>query len=228
MKKEEYIKFLQTNLNTWFNKFEPCIFNEDFILMFKNIKKVRESMITYPSVNNMFDSFKYCDFNNLKVVIINNKPFKHKEAKGLAFSYNSSFNGPYSTVYDKFHNLVSQYNNGTIGWFSSPDFTYLAKQGVLMLNCELFNTEKTLKKNIFKPFIDYLFHNVLRFNTGIIILRFNDDYIEYCRNPFHINIKSITDIYNPYKPKVLTFDDCFKVINNLIEKQNGAEYKIEW
>jgi len=228
MKKEEYVKFLQTNLNTWFNKFEPCIFNEDFILMFKNIKKVRESMITYPSINNMFDAFKYCDFNNLKVIIINNRPFKHKESKGLAFSYNNSFNGPYSTVYDKFHNLVSQYNNGTIGWFNSPDFTYLAKQGVLMLNCELFNTEKPLKKNIFKPFVDFLFFEVLKYHNGLIIITFNNDYKKYTKNPFHIHIKSKFDIFNNRDEKTLFVDDLFIVVNNLIIKSNGTEFKINW
>ena len=62
MKKEEYVKFLQTNLNTWFSKFEPCIFNEDFILMFKNIKKVKFYRKWFPGYK--LPGLKLCFFRH--------------------------------------------------------------------------------------------------------------------------------------------------------------------
>jgi len=228
MNKEKYIEFLKTNLNTWFYKFEPCIFSNDILEMFENIKKIKSKTNIYPTVNEMFDAFKYCDYNNLKVVIIGDKPFNHKYSSGFAFGYKEEYGGPFCRTHDKFKNLLNQHNIDTIGSLGKCDFDYLAKDGVLMLNPQLLNTDIPLKKNIFKPFIDFLFFEVLKYNNGLIIITFNNDYEEYTKNPFHIHIKSKFDIFNNRDVKTLFVDDLFIVVNDLIVKSNGIEFKINW
>lgn len=86
----------------------------------------------YPPREDMFNAFKYTPLEKVKVVIIGQDPYHEPfQAMGLAFSVPPGIKIPpslkniYKEIEDEYHTLMDL-NNG--------DLTYLAKQGVLLLN----------------------------------------------------------------------------------------------
>jgi hypothetical protein len=227
MKKSVYEKFMKDSLNTWYHLFEPRIFDKDIIEIFKFLKS--NNLKTYPEAKKMFNAFKYCDYKNLKLVIISDKPVKDSFSDGLAFS--SSDTNLKTRIFNKNENfkyLINQPNNDVFYSLFESSFIHVAKQGVLFLNLQLLEFDKPLKENIFKPFIDYLFFNILCNNNGLITLRFNDDCVNYINNKFFINFKTNLDILNAKEKVLVQKDNVIININKVIEKQNGKEFIIKW
>ena len=101
-------------------------------------KKIREFLKyeyshyrVYPDMNDIFNSLKYADYDNIKVVIIGQDPYHEEgQAHGLSFSVKPGIEIPPSLVniYKELHDDLGCYipNNGyLVKW---------AKQGVLLLN----------------------------------------------------------------------------------------------
>lgn len=115
----------------------------------------------YPKKEEIFKAFSFFNEKDLKVVIIGQDPYPNKDqANGLAFSVNKGIKLPPSliNIYKEIEiefNCVMDFNNG--------DLTYLAKQGVLLLNPILTVKEKEplshknkLYDNLFKDIMKYL------------------------------------------------------------------------
>ncbi|BBA85200.1 uracil-DNA glycosylase [endosymbiont of Sipalinus gigas] len=120
------------NLN-WKNFF----IKEKKKIYFINLKKylyneIKKKKIILPSLNDIFNAFKFTNFNNLKVVIIGQDPYyKINQANGLAFSVNKNIKIPPS--------LLNIYNElyRSISYFKYPNHGLLlnwCNQGVLLLN----------------------------------------------------------------------------------------------
>jgi len=87
----------------------------------------------FPQKNEIFNAFKYCEFSQIKVVIIGQDPFhKTGQANGLAFSVNKNCNLPPSLK-----NIFKEINSDTGVFRNNGDLSYLSKQGVLLLNTSL-------------------------------------------------------------------------------------------
>jgi len=86
----------------------------------------------YPAKDKMFHAFDLCPLSSLKVVMIGQDPYHQpKQANGLAFSVNQGVKLPPSlrNIYKEIESDVAakmDYHNG--------DLSYLASQGVLMIN----------------------------------------------------------------------------------------------
>jgi uracil-DNA glycosylase len=112
-----------------------------------------KSYTCYPPQDLIFAAFNYCNFNDLKVVIIGQDPYHGKgEANGLCFSVNNDVRIPPS-LRNIFRELSDDYE--TIFLPSSGNLESWAKQGVLLLNASLTvredtaNSHKHLKWNLF-------------------------------------------------------------------------------
>lgn len=97
------------------------------------------SKTVYPPLNLIYNAFKLTPFNDVKVVIMGQDPYHNPhQAMGLAFSVPEnemlppSLKNIFKEIENEYH--VKMKNNG--------DLTYLAKQGVLLLNSLL-----TVRKN---------------------------------------------------------------------------------
>lgn len=222
MKKSEYISFLKKSLNTWFNKFEPCIFDEKFIELIKQCSKLET---LYPDYINMFDAFKYCELSNIKLIIIGNKPFKDKNASGLSYSYNDNVLSTCNT-FKKFTSFINNEDNDSFYSLFETNFKYVAEQGVLFLNYELINSNNKIDLNLYNYFHGVLFNNILNNINGLIVLRFNDKMVKFLNSKIHINFLVPFDVNNPYSSTEK--NNILKEINKIIEKQNGKRYKINW
>ena len=120
--------------NGWSDFFQEEMKKEYFVELQKYIDMEYQNNIIYPSYEDIYNAFKYCDLKNVKVVIIGQDPYHEpNQAHGLAFSVNEGIALPpslkniYKEISDEFNITMS--NNGDLsGW---------AKQGVFLLNTVL-------------------------------------------------------------------------------------------
>ena len=98
---------------------------EYFIKLQKFIDDEYKSKTIYPPKNMIYRALELTEFEKVKVVILGQDPYhKPNQAMGLAFSVASGNKIPPSL-----RNIYKE-----IGTAGSGDLTYLAKQGVLLIN----------------------------------------------------------------------------------------------
>lgn len=116
--------------------FNEFIKNESSKMYFSNLQKKIEnsysSKVVYPEIKNIFKAFYLTPIEKIKVVLIGQDPYHNPgQAMGLSFSVPTGFKLPPSlrNIYKEIEDdlkVKMDYKNG--------DLTYLAKQGVLLLN----------------------------------------------------------------------------------------------
>lgn len=120
------------------NKWDDILkdeFNEPYYLRLREfLKKEYSEQTVYPSMYDIFNAFKYTDFDDVKVVILGQDPYHGEgEAHGLAFSVKKGVAVPPSlkNIYRELHDSLGCYipNNGYLEKW--------ARQGVLLLNTSL-------------------------------------------------------------------------------------------
>lgn len=108
---------------------------EYFIKLGDFVKQEYSSKTIYPSKKDVFNSFKLCDFNDVKVVILGQDPYHQpNQAFGLAFAVQKGIPLPPSlkNIYKELQNDLKIDVSNRDG-----DLSYWAKQGVLLLNAIL-------------------------------------------------------------------------------------------
>lgn len=121
--------------------------------LLEEVAKEYQEFTCFPSHDLIFSAFNYCDFSNLKLVIIGQDPYHGEgEANGLCFSVNDGVKIPPSL-----RNIYREINDDLDNIFmpTSGNLEHWAKQGVLLLNASLTvrkdkpNSHKHLKWNLF-------------------------------------------------------------------------------
>lgn len=117
------------------NKKWDIVLNEEFHKeYFKKlgtiVKREYQTKTVYPKYENIFNAFRYTDYDEVKVVILGQDPYHgENEAHGLSFSVLPGVNRPPSlnNMFKELHNDlgITRTNNTLTDW---------AKQGVMMLN----------------------------------------------------------------------------------------------
>ena len=131
----------------YFRKLEEFLDNE-----YKN-------KVIYPPRDLVFNAFSLCPLDKIKVVIIGQDPYHEpNQAMGLSFSVPSTCKVPPSlkNIYKEIEDDCNE-----IFFNKDGDLTYLANQGVLLLNSILtVEKGKPLSHNI-KEY-EELYHNILK------------------------------------------------------------------
>lgn len=97
--------------------------------------------VIYPPKNEIYNAFKLTPYNDIKAVIIGQDPYFNKgQANGLAFSVNEGITLPPS-LKNIFKEINNEYPNEFIN-YNNGDLTYLALQGVFLINPILTVKEK--------------------------------------------------------------------------------------
>lgn len=117
------------------NRWDEILKNEFESEYYKSIreflKKEYSQYKIYPDMNDIFNSLKYADYDNIKVVIIGQDPYHEEgQAHGLSFSVK-----PGIAIPPSLQNIYKELNDD-FGCYI-PNNGYLekwAKQGVLLLN----------------------------------------------------------------------------------------------
>lgn len=133
---KEYIHHLE---NDWIDILLPLIdlYCEDID---KQVNDDATNLISiFPPKASIFNAFKYCPFNNIKVVIIGQDCYYSRAkncsilANGLCFSVNSECNKCPPSLKTIFDELYFEYGERRV----NTDLSDWALQGVLLLNCAL-------------------------------------------------------------------------------------------
>ena len=134
-RKNGMIEQMNKEINTW-NDFFKEVANKDYSEYLNQfLNREYASYTIYPKRENMFNAFKFTPLKDVKVVIIGQDPYHEpNQAMGLSFSVPKGVKVPPSLV-----NIYKEINleyNCPMDYYNG-DLTYLAKQGVLLLNAIL-------------------------------------------------------------------------------------------
>ncbi|MCI8568716.1 MAG: uracil-DNA glycosylase [Bacilli bacterium] len=120
--------------NKWDQLLKDEYQKEYFTNLMEFIKKEYKEKTIYPKQNEVFNAFRYTDFDDLKVVILGQDPYHGpNQAEGLSFSVSNSVLKPPS-LKNIFKELESDLQ---IPFPESNSLKPWAKQGVLLLNAVL-------------------------------------------------------------------------------------------
>jgi len=180
---------------TW-NEFFKKLQNEDFCLKLNDfLNKEYRDYTCYPPRDLLFNAFKLTPLNKVKVVIVGQDPYHEPgQAMGLSFSVPEGIKVPPSLV-NIYKEIAQEYDCKMN--FSSGDLTYLAKQGVLLLNSILsVRAHQALSHNIeeYRQFLAAVLEVLDKQTTPIVFLLWGGPARKlkgYLHNPSHLILECI-------------------------------------
>ena len=144
---------------SWKDFFEKEKEKEYFRKLEEFLDNEYKNKVIYPPRDLVFNAFSLCPLDKIKVVIIGQDPYHEPgQAMGLSFSVPSTCKVPPSlkNIYKEIEDDCNE-----IFFNKDGDLTYLANQGVLLLNSILTVEQgKPLSHNI-KEY-EELYHNILK------------------------------------------------------------------
>lgn len=149
----------------------------------------------YPPKEDLFNAFKYTRLQDVKVVILGQDPYPNpNQAMGLSFSVREGVALPPS-LKNIFKEIISEFNLN-IDLPTSGDLTYLAKQGVLLLNPYLTVVAGHPLSHKIKEY-DMFFKDIMSFlnnrNTPTVFLLWGNNakkHHKFITNPKHLVIET--------------------------------------
>ena len=214
--------------NSWDKILDEEFEKEYFKELIEFIKKEYKTKTIYPKQTEVFNAFRYTDFNDIKVVILGQDPYHGpNQAEGLSFSVSNQVLKPPS-LQNIFKELESDLG---IQFPEENSLKKWAKQGVLLLNAVLTVEEHkpTSHKNKgWETFTDNVIKIINKKNTPIVFILWGS-YArakkELITNPIHLIIESAHP--SPFSARNGFFGSkpCSKT-NEFLKKNNIKE--IDW
>ena len=183
------------DIKTW-NDFFKIVQEKDYSKSLNSfLNKEYGSYVCYPPRNLLFNAFKLTPLSEVKVVIIGQDPYHEPgQAMGLSFSVPKGIQVPPSLI-----NIYKEIQNEfkTKVDFTNGDLTYLAKQGVLLLNSILsVRAHSPMSHNIEE--YEMFFNDVLEVldaqNQPMVFLLWGSSarkLKKYLHNPSHLILESV-------------------------------------
>ena len=119
---------------TWKQFFEEEKQKQYYIDLHQKVMEEYDTYTIYPPYDLILNAYKLTPFENTKVVLLGQDPYHNpNQAMGLAFSVPNGIKVPPSLV-NIYKEISAEYN---VVVNQDGDLTYLAEQGVLLLNALL-------------------------------------------------------------------------------------------
>ena len=214
------------------NKWDSILNEEYNKEYFKNlidfIKQEYKNKTIYPKQNEVFNAFKYTDFDNVKVVILGQDPYHGpNQAEGLSFSVSNEVLKPPS-LKNIFKELESDLG---IPFPEDNSLKPWAKQGVLLLNAVLTVEEHkptSHKDKGWEIFTDNVIKTLNKREKPVVFIlwgAYARAKKEYITNPKHYIIESAHP--SPFSARNGFFGSKpFSKTNEFLKKNNIKE--IDW
>jgi len=166
-----------------------------------------------PKFKDIFNAFKECPYDDLKVVIVGQDPYPQLGvADGIAFSCSNKGKAEKSL----------QYINKALGT-DHTDLKYWANQGVLLINTALTVQINSIGShyNLWKPFTSYLFDTINKVKPDTIFVLMGNKAQEWkVLIPNCTKIKCSHPASAAYRGGDWDHNDVFNKVNEILEKQN--------
>jgi uracil-DNA glycosylase len=180
---------------TW-NEFFKKLQNEEFCLKLNDfLNKEYRDYTCYPPRELLFNAFRLTPLDKVKVVIVGQDPYHEPgQAMGLSFSVPEGIRVPPSLV-NIYKEIAQEYDCKMN--FSSGDLTYLANQGVLLLNSILSvraHQAMSHNTNEYKMFLARVLEVLDKQTTPIVFLLWGGPARKlkgYLHNPSHLILECI-------------------------------------
>lgn len=214
------------------NKWDSILTEEYNKEYFKNlidfIKQEYKNKTIYPKQNEVFNAFRYTDFDNVKVVILGQDPYHGpNQAEGLSFSVSNEVLKPPS-LKNIFKELESDLG---IPFPKDNSLKPWAKQGVLLLNAVLTVEEHkptSHKDKGWEIFTDNVIKTLNKREKPVVFIlwgAYARAKKEYITNPKHYIIESAHP--SPFSARNGFFGSKpFSKTNDFLRKNNIKE--IDW
>ena len=177
---------------SWNTFFEREKEQEYFKNLLSRLDEEYNNKIIYPEKENLFRAFKETKLDDVKVVILGQDPYhEEQQATGLAFSVPGGLKLPPS-LKNIFQEIENEYNYLML---NNGDLTYLARQGVLLINAFLsVEAHKPLSHHFkeYEIFITHLFLYLNNVDHPIVYMlwgNFAKKYTKLITNPNHLVIE---------------------------------------
>ena len=227
-------KFQHQFDESWHYKIRPFIESEACDKIYEFLKKeAQRGKKIAPLSSNTFRAFKETKFTDLKVVMMGMCPyhtFKEGQpvADGLLMGCSST--GYLQPSLDQFYKALELDVYGLkLDMYKNPDVTYLANQGVLMLNASLTTEMNKAGSHIdiWEPFTIYLLEHVLD-TAGVPFIFLGKDAARYERYlpPFTWSFPLSHPASASYRNTEWDSEGVFKKVTNLVKQNNGVD--IHW
>lgn len=220
---------------SWHDKMRPFIESEacDNIYKFLKAEGKRGKKIA-PLSSAVFRCFKETPYNDLKVVLMGMCPY-HTEKNGAPVAdgllMGCSVTGYLQPSLQQFYGGIERelYNGLNLHYNPNPDVTYLAHQGVLMLNAALTTEMNKAGSHIklWEPFTKYLFEECINI-TGVPIVFLGKDAARYehLTNPFAWSFVLSHPASASYKNTEWDTEGTFGKVNRVLKDNNN--FQINW
>lgn len=160
---------ISPKLGSWSEDFKPFYEQGGFDEIYKKLKEEGATSKILPEGKDLFKAFEKCDKAFLKSIWLGMDPYPTIKygtiiADGLAFScsYTKEEQPSLKLLYNAMEEDLSEGLN--LKMPRNTDLSYLAQEGVLLLNSALTVPERKSgeHKELWKPFMSYFFNNVVK------------------------------------------------------------------
>lgn len=228
-------KFADQFHESWHIKMKPFIESNECDAIYEFLKKeTKRGKKIAPLSSNVFRAFKETSLDDLKVVMIGMCPY-HTMKNGMAVAdgllMGCSITNALQPSLEQFYGALERelHSGLNLKYEKMPDVSYLAKQGVLMLNAALTTEINKAGSHIalWEPFTKYLFEHVLD-TAGVPFIFLGKDAAKYERYvpPFTWSFTLSHPASASYKNTDWDTEGVFGKVSQILKENNN--YEIMW
>lgn len=230
----QWEKFKDQFHESWHAKVRPFIESEECDKIYEFLKKEsKRGKKIAPLSSNVFRAFRETSLDDLKVVMMGMCPYHttlggEYVADGLLMG--CSITGKLQPSLEQFYGAIErELYDGSVKYEKTPDVSYLAKQGVLMINATLTTEINKAGSHIalWEPFTRYFFEHMID-TAGVPVVFLGKDAAKYKRYlaPFTWSFTLSHPASASYKNTEWDTEGVFGKVNKILTDNNN--YKIMW
>ena len=231
----DFSKFKSQLHPSWHAKMKPFIESEqcDKIYAYLKAESKRGKKVA-PISMNVWRCFKETSLDDLKVVVMGMCPyhtFKNDAPVADGLLMGCSITEQVQPSLDQFYGAMERefYDGLNLSIIKNPDVSFIAHQGVLMLNAALTTEMNKAGSHIeiWEPFIKYLFEEIIN-HLGVPIVFLGKDAARYKK--YTGIFTHVFEVSHPasasYKGTEWDTEGVFTKVNRLLEENNG--FSVHW
>ncbi len=227
----------RTPLGLWYEKLGPFFKTEEGNKLYEYLKmRSLKGHRILPTSDKTFRAFELTDPRNIRAVLVGLSPYPNYVGSipcsdGLAFS--NSLTMQESPSLRLFYDAMEK--DLGVKEFRNPNLSYLAKQGVLLLNysltCEKDKPTAHSDKGLWDDFNKFFYREVLAGVCGIPVVLIGKEAQRLEKHLLNIchPIKKVEHMaFSARQNRDWECDHLFSWCNRILKENNGEESQIDW